>query len=140
MSLRGRRLSAAAAVVGVLAVPLVGIAPSAPAPRSFAQLSEPDALWLPTTTKVAALTAAPRRAALVSTVSSAYKFSPLLDGQPVRWDPCTPIHWTSNTVRGPRGGLDVLKAAVARISTQTGTTWVYDGATTTAPSSSYLPK
>ena len=34
----------------------------------------------------------------------------------------------------PVGGLDVLKAAVARIAYQTGTSWVYDGATLTTAS------
>jgi hypothetical protein len=146
MSSRGRRLCAAAAGLSLLALGSAVTAvttpttPSTPAPRTFVQLSEPDALWLPTPQKVPALTAAPAPKALVSTVSSAYKFSSLLDGQPVRWDPCTAIHWRSSTARGPVGGLDVLKAAVAKIAATTGTTWVYDGATTTAPSTGYLPK
>ena len=143
MSPRRRRLCAAAATLSLAAAGLAtgaSASPSTPAPRAFVQLSEPDALWLPTPQKVPALTAAPAPKALVSTVSSAYKFSSMLDGQPVRWDPCTAIHWRSNTARGPVGGLDVLKSAVAKIAATTGTTWVYDGATTTAPSSAYLPK
>lgn len=141
MSSSGRRLSALVATLGLAALSLLAAAPAAPArPRTFAQLSEAHALWLPAQHRVAALTAAPPPAALVSTVSNAYKFSTLLDGQPVRWDPCTAIHWVSNTARGPVGGLSVLKAAVARIAAVTGTSWVYDGATTTAPSSGYLPK
>src|SRR3954469_12511176 len=140
MSLRGRRLCAAVPTAGLLAVPLVLSTPASPSAHTFAQLSEPDALWLPSPTKVSALTPAPAPAALVSTVSSAYKFSTLLDGQPVRWDPCTPIHWMSNTAHGPVGGLDVLKGAVPRIAALPGRSWVYDGATTTAPSSSYRPK
>jgi len=142
MSSRGRRLSTLAATVGVAALALLAASPATPAakPRPFAQLSEAHALWLPTPHRVRALMPAPAPAALVSTVSSSYKFSSLLDGQPVRWDPCTAIHWQSSTARGPVGGLTVLKAAVAKISALTGTTWVYDGATTTAPSSGYLPK
>ena len=140
MSPRGR-LAAVAATLGIAVLGALAAAPAAPAaPRPFAQLSEPDALWLPTPTKVAALRPAPAPAALVSTVSNAYKFSSLLDGQPVRWDPCTAIHWRSSTARGPAGGLDVLTTAVARIASVTGTTWVYDGATTAAPTTSYLPK
>ena len=60
--------------------------------------------------------------------------------QPVRWNPCQAIHWKSNVSRGPVGGLDVLKAAVAHIAYVTKTTWVYDGATTTVPTTAYLPK
>ena len=74
-----------------------------------------------------------------STASTSYAFSTILDGKPVRFDPCTPIRWTSNTARGPVGGLDVLKEAVARVAAVTGTTWEYAGATTTAPAGSYLP-
>jgi hypothetical protein len=142
MSSTGRRLAVLGAALGVAATAALTSAPGAvtAAPRPISHLSEADALWLPTPHKVAPLTPAPAPAALVSTVSNAYRFSSLLDGQPVRWDPCTAIHWRSNTARGPVGGLDVLKGAVAKIAAATGTTWVYDGATTTAPSTSYLPK
>src|SRR4051794_16617572 len=140
MSSRRRLVSALAATLGLVGLAGIATAPAAPAtaPRVISQLSEPDALWLPAPTTVRVT--APRPAALVSTVSSAYRFSSMLDGQPVRWDPCTPIHWRSNTARGPAGGLDVLKTAVARIASATGTTWGYDGASATAPSSGYLPK
>lgn len=72
--------------------------------------------------------------------STSYRFSTLLSGKPVRFDPCTQIRWKSNTARGPVGGLDVLKGAVAKIAAATGTSWVYAGATTAAPSSALLPK
>jgi hypothetical protein len=139
---RLRSLALAATALTTAALTAVGAAPApvAAAPRTFAVLSDADALWVPTPTKVAALAPAPAPAALVSTSSAQYRFSSLLDGSPVRWDPCTAIHWRSNTARGPVGGLDVLKAAVAKIGALTGTTWVYDGATTTAPSTAYLPK
>ena len=127
---------AAAATAALSTLVASPVSPASAAPATFMQLSEPEALWMPSPTKVQRL--AP--AALVSTTSTQYKFSSLLDGQPVRWDPCTTIHWRSNTSRGPAGGLDVLKAAVANIALQTGTRWVYDGATTTVPSTSYLPK
>src|SRR3954447_2795297 len=142
MSLRGRTFSALAAALSLAGIAAVTTAPAAPAvaSKAISQLSEPDALWLPTPAKAGVLAPAPNRAALVSTVSNAYRFSSMLDGEPVRWDPCTAIHWRSNTARGPVGGLDVLKAAVARISSVTGTTWVYDGPSTAAPSSGYLPK
>jgi hypothetical protein len=69
-----------------------------------------------------------------------YAFSQVLDGKPVRWDPCTPIRWVSNARRGPKDGLTVLKAAVARIAATTGTTWVYQGDVATAPTTAYLPR
>jgi hypothetical protein len=71
--------------------------------------------------------------------SSAYRFSSVLDGKPVRWDPCRPVHWVSSTAAGPPGGLGVLKAAVARVSALTGTTWVYAGAVSTVPTAAWLP-
>src|SRR4051812_42059249 len=145
MLLRGGTLCVLAAGLSLVGLVALATAPgatapgaSAAAPKLISQLSEPDALWLPAPTTVRA--PAPKPAALVSTVSNAYKFSSMLDGQPVRWDPCTAIHWRSNTARGPVGGLDVLKAAVARIAAVTGTSWVYDGASTATPSTAYLPK
>jgi hypothetical protein len=140
MSSRSGRLVALAAAALVTA----GLAAAAPgsigtaAPTPVAHLTEADALWLPAPKPVLAPTV--RAARLVSTTSTSYRFSSLLDGEPVRWDPCTPIHWRSNTARGPVGGLTVLKESVAKIAAVTGTTWEYDGATTTAPSTSYLPK
>ena len=140
MSRRSRRsIALAAAALTTAGLAFVTAAPTAVAAPSgpVAHLTEADALWLPAPKPLRAAVAPAR---LVSTVSSAYKFSSLLDGQPVRWDPCTAIHWSSNTARGPVGGLAVLKESVAKIAAITGTTWVYDGATTTAPSTSYLPK
>jgi hypothetical protein len=131
-------LTAALTTAGLTGIAAPATSSAAAAPRAISHLSEADALWLPSPTRVRALAPAP--AALVSTSSAQYRFSSLLDGQPVRWDPCTPIHWSSNTARGPVGGLDVLKASVARIAALTGTTWVYDGATAATPSTAYLPK
>lgn len=137
--LRRAVLSAAAGLAAAAA--LVGVAPAAVA-RPIGQLSAPDALWAPPSrSAVPALavttTSTIRPAALYS---SLYRFSSILDGQPVRWNPCQPIHWRANVARGPIGGLTVLKAAVAQIASQTGTTWVYDGVTLTTPNSGYLPR
>lgn len=71
---------------------------------------------------------------------ASYAFAAQVGGAPVRWDPCTPIRWTSNTALGPVGGLDVLRDAVARVAAVTGTTWQYVGATSTTPSAGYLPR
>ncbi|MBC7372520.1 MAG: matrixin family metalloprotease [Frankiales bacterium] len=76
-----------------------------------------------------------------SSLSTApYAFSSLLDGAPVRWNPCAPIRWTANTARGPVGGLAVLQASVARVAALTGTTWQYVGASATVPTAGYLPR
>ena len=72
--------------------------------------------------------------------SASFAFSTLLDGKPVRWDPCAPIRWTSNTAQAPAGGLAVLQESVDRIAQLTGTTWQYVGPSATTPSTAYLPK
>lgn len=79
-------------------------------------------------------TAVPRTAA----ATQSYAFNAVLDGRPVRWNPCAPIRWTANLSGAPAGGLDVLKAAVARVGTFTGTRWVYVGPSRTVPSSAAL--
>jgi hypothetical protein len=138
-----RRTALAIAALAAVAAATAAAAPTVSAAHPISHLSEADALWMPNPTTVPALaatagttTAAPKLAALTS---ASYRFSSVLDGQPVRWNPCTAIHWKANVARGPVGGLDVLKAAVAHIATSTKTTWVYDGATTTVPSTAYLP-
>lgn len=69
-----------------------------------------------------------------------YAFASVLDGRPVRWNPCAPVRWTANLSGAPAGGLDVLKSAVARVAAASGTTWQYVGPTTTKPTSAVLPK
>ena len=76
---------------------------------------------------------------ITTSTGASYAFSSVVGGRPVRWNPCATMHWRANVMRAPVGGLDVLKAAVASIGTATGTTWVFDGTTTAAPTSSYLP-
>ncbi|MGB8652795.1 MAG: matrixin family metalloprotease [Mycobacteriales bacterium] len=70
---------------------------------------------------------------------SAYTFTSLLSGKPVRWNPCRPIHWVFRPYGAPSGALPVVQSAVARIARATGTTWVYDGQVLSAPSSRWLP-
>ena len=82
-------------------------------------------------------TATPRPASLGT---ASYSFAEVVGNAPVRWNPCAPIRWTANTARGPAGGLDVLKASVARIAATTGTTWQYVGPSTTVPTAAYLPR
>jgi hypothetical protein len=72
--------------------------------------------------------------------ASSFAFSTVLDGRPVRWDPCAPIRWTANTEQGPADGLAVLQESVDRIAQLTGTTWQYVGSSSTVPTVGYLPK
>jgi hypothetical protein len=69
-----------------------------------------------------------------------YAFASVLDGRPVRWNPCAPVRWTANLAGAPAGGLGVLTSAVAKVAAASGTTWQYVGPTTTKPTSAVLPK
>jgi hypothetical protein len=150
MSPRGLRqtaLAAAAAAAALIAPTALGTTTvtAAPAAHSIMGLSDLDAdmRWMPTgpsTGGQAATAATTTPVRLAALTSASYRFSSILDGAPVRWNPCQAIHWRANVARGPVGGLDVLKAAVAHIAASTRTTWVYDGATATVPSTAYLPK
>ena len=146
LSVSIRRTAAATAVLGLAALGLVGgLAPAlagSDAPRALVGGSGPDPAFKRVgevaRSRTATTTTSAARTGTVAG-STSYSFSTLLDGSPVRWDPCTPIRWTSNTSRGPAGGLDVLKSAVARVASLTGTTWEYVGATTSVPRAGYLP-
>lgn len=107
-------------------------------PRAVTGQAGPDAAFkrISAVRRTAAATAAARTA----NASTSYVFSTLLDGRPVRWDPCTPIRWTANTARGPAGGLEVLQEAVTRVAQITGTSWQYVGPSTANATSAYLPK
>lgn len=128
-------------VLGAVAPAVAGALPAGPA--EVAGSTGPDATFK----RVGEVTRAARTsqpAAFASrtgttTGSTSYAFSTVLDGAPVRWDPCTPIRWTANVSRGPAGGLEVLQASVARIAALTGTTWQYVGTTATQPTAGYLP-
>ena len=147
LSVSVRRTVATTAVLGLTALGLVGtLAPAVAeavsgSPRVLAGGVGPDAAFkrVGEVTRSARTSATSAARTGTTAGSTSYSFSTVLDGSPVRWDPCSPIRWTSNTSRGPAGGLDVLKAAVARVASLTGTTWEYVGATTTVPRASYLP-
>jgi hypothetical protein len=54
-------------------------------------------------------------------------------GQRLRWNPCTAVHWRADLRNAPAGTLAVLKSAVAEVSSKTGIAFVYDGAATWIP-------
>ena len=144
MSPRGIRrtaLAAAALTAGALtAVPAspVAFAAAAPAAHAIGQMSAADPVELATTTAPQAATVG-AMSTLPALTAATYKYSSILDGVPVRWNPCQVIHWRSNTAAGPVGGLTVLKEAVVHIAQITGTIWMYDGATSTVPRTAVLP-
>lgn len=150
LCVRARRVAAATAltlsalgVAGAVA-PALAAAAAAP-PAAVTGTAGPDAAFKrPAAVTRAARAATQARAAAARTGSTAtstsYAFTTVLDGSPVRWDPCTPIRWTASVGRGPAGGLEVLQAAVARVAAVTGTTWEFVGSTGTVPTGGYLPR
>ncbi|NUS51476.1 MAG: matrixin family metalloprotease, partial [Nocardioidaceae bacterium] len=51
------------------------------------------------------------------------------DATPTRFDPCRPLHYVVNPDRAPRGGVGLVRQAVARASAATGLRFTYDGRT-----------
>ncbi|MDP9436749.1 MAG: peptidase, partial [Actinomycetota bacterium] len=59
-------------------------------------------------------------------------FRPLhvaLDGQPVRFDPCRPVHWVMRERGAPPGALALVRAQVDAVARATGLRFVHDGLT-----------
>jgi hypothetical protein len=54
-------------------------------------------------------------------------------GDPVRWDPCRPIHYVLRPEGAPPGGQALVEQSIARISELTGLVFVDDGRTDEAP-------
>ena len=150
LSVNVRRTAVATAALALSALGIVGaVAPAIASATSAGSAAVtgttgPDAAFK----RVADVTRAARTAQKApfaartgsTTGSTSYAFTTVLDGSPVRWDPCTPIRWTASVSAGPAGGLEVLKGAVARVAAVTGTTWEYVGTTSTLPTGSYLPR
>jgi hypothetical protein len=66
-----------------------------------------------------------------------FEFISTLNGttsQPVRWDPCRPIHLVVNSADAPAGADRLLREAVAEVSAATGLTFSIEGPTTEQPS------
>jgi hypothetical protein len=122
---RLRRLLATGAALGLLALvsPLGHGSVSAAAPT--VTWGEKDPVMAGTAT---------------TSTTQLYKFSTLVSGKAVRWNPCQAIHWKFKSSGAPAGALVYVKASVARVSKATGIKFVYDGTTTSTPNSSWLPK
>lgn len=106
----------------LLAAALLLVTPGTPAQQ--ARLTDADAVTSATS---------------ATSTGSAYTFSATYNGRPVRWNPCTAIHWRFNPAGAPTSGLTVVKQSLASIALATGTAWVYDGTTTSVPTKSWLP-
>jgi hypothetical protein len=55
-------------------------------------------------------------------------------GEPVRWNPCEPIHYVVNIAKAPAGSLEDVHEAVSRVSRATGIAFRYDGFSDEDPS------
>lgn len=55
-------------------------------------------------------------------------------GEPVRWNPCEPIHYVVNASMAPPGSIEDVHEAVRRISAATGISFAYDGLSDERPS------
>jgi len=81
----------------------------------------------------------------VVAASDSYRFvAHQTDGTtPVAYDPCRPIHYVIRPQGQPAGGNKIVTDAVLRVSKATGLRFVFDGATSEAPSRerpSYQPE
>ena len=65
--------------------------------------------------------------------SHEFSFMATLDGAPVRWNPCEPIHYVVNLGAAPAGSLQDVQDAVLRLSSATGIAFTYDGLTDEVP-------
>lgn len=66
--------------------------------------------------------------------STAYAFEHTTDGgEPVRHDPCRPLHYVVRTEGMPAAALREIREAVARVEDATGLYFVEDGSTTEDP-------
>jgi hypothetical protein len=130
-------LTATAAAAAAVAASLAGtaaMAPATPSQQVSVHWSEADGIsaGMGTTT----------------TSTATYKFTTLINSKPVRWNPCQVIHWRYNPSGQPSWlrsdgsryyGFDVIRSAMAKVATATGTKWVYDGKTSSVPTSKWLP-
>ncbi len=80
------------------------------------------------------------RPAPVSATSAAFAFMDKDDsGQPVRYDPCRPIHYVTRAANSPAAGPELIQQAIAAVSRATGLVFINDGPTTEAPSDAREP-
>jgi hypothetical protein len=62
-----------------------------------------------------------------------FSFMAVRSGEPVRWNPCEPIHYVVNLGAAPPGSLKDVQDAALRLAGATGITFVFDGLTNEVP-------
>lgn len=86
-----------------------------------------------------ALVTAPTAANATAAHATSFSFmATAADGSPVRWNPCTPVHWVFNPAHAPSGGLAAVQSALQRVTAATGLAFAYDGTSTAVPTGGYL--
>jgi hypothetical protein len=65
-----------------------------------------------------------------TTTATGYAFDTVIDGNPVRWDACLPIHYVVSGAEPFTGANALLKQVLAEVSAASGLAFVDDGATT----------
>lgn len=112
-------------------------------PRSVADLERPQSLLAPGSplapdAPLAPGTPAAPAPAPVSADPSDFSFmAENASGSPARWNPCEPVRYLVNAERGGAGALQDVHEAFRRISAATGIEFVYAGATSEVPTSSW---
>ncbi len=62
-----------------------------------------------------------------------FSFMATVGGEPVRWNPCEPIHYVVNLGAAPPGSSQDVQQAVLGLSSATGIAFAYDGLTDEVP-------
>jgi hypothetical protein len=68
--------------------------------------------------------------------SHEFSFMSMRGGEPIRWNPCEPIHYVVNLGTAPAGSLLDVQDAVLQLTRATGIVFVYDGLTDEVPARS----
>lgn len=110
--------------------------PDGPSPTPVASRSGVDSVAAPSegvgeTPRPTGIAASP----LAAGSSKDFAYLALQDDgtTPITWSPCRPVHYVVRADGEPRGGLAMIRSAVAEVSRFTGLTFVYDGRTTETP-------
>ncbi|MGH8889844.1 MAG: matrixin family metalloprotease [Acidothermaceae bacterium] len=83
---------------------------------------------------------APSMSASPAKAGSAYTVFTNSNNTVVRWNPCAPIHYAVNVAAAsdPSGATRDVQAAISRVASATGLTFVFDGETSVVPTKAWL--
>ncbi|MGE5227163.1 MAG: matrixin family metalloprotease [Planctomycetaceae bacterium] len=71
---------------------------------------------------------------------ASYAFLQRHDGAPVRWDPCTPIHYALDPRYAPPDAPEILRQVTQHVTDATGIRFVYDGTTPWSPEAAEMAR